>query len=350
MDPRSRLIVPIVGGLGNQLFLIATGLATALRNQLDLHIPRYEVSDSCFESRPVYWTSMFPSLPELSRWGLRDGKPSLIELDPSKMTYERDRVSLEAHVVTESSPPAPLQLNAEKNSAGKDFVLRGFFQSSMYFSDLHDIILPQLTPPEVMIQGKEALQNLLKSNPSLDTASEEGEQPRTYILGIHLRRGDYLKLQETFVIQSLQEYYLPAIYHLYGSKLLTDPVFLSDLKIVVFSEDKTYGDLFCAMLRSMFTGRQIHSTRSIEEKNMSEALPSPRKGVTAILCEEDRDYVELTAMAHCNDLIIANSSFSWWGAYINQMLRKRVVAPSQWFVEKTTRTNSHLYEANWIIL
>ena len=45
----------------------------------------------------------------------------------------------------------------------------------------------------------------------------------------------------------------------------------------------------------------------------------------------EKDYIDLTAMTMCEHNIIANSSFSWWGAWLNQSKNKRIIAPERWF-------------------
>ena len=57
-------------------------------------------------------------------------------------------------------------------------------------------------------------------------------------------------------------------------------------------------------------------------------------------------------MAKCRHNIIANSSYSWWGAWLNAAQDKRVIAPAQWF--KSDYLASHcvvdLYPEDWILL
>ena len=50
-----------------------------------------------------------------------------------------------------------------------------------------------------------------------------------------------------------------------------------------------------------------------------------------IVSQADNQYVDLCLMTMCNDFIIANSSFSWWGAWLSTNKDKRVIAPSKWF-------------------
>jgi hypothetical protein len=61
----------------------------------------------------------------------------------------------------------------------------------------------------------------------------------------------------------------------------------------------------------------------------------------------EKDYVEMFIMSRCEHNIIANSSFSWWSAFLNTNPNKKVIYPSKWFLTKNLNTKD-LHPKSWV--
>lgn len=174
-----------------------------------------------------------------------------------------------------------------------DVLLNGYFQSEKYFKEYEKEIRELFSYPNDFINSiKEKYGNLLNKN----TCS------------IHVRRGDYLKYPDQHPVQSIN-YYMKAI-----RQMPEDSLFL------IFSDDINW----CK-----------ENFPNIEEK--------------FVFIEGNRDFEDLFLMSNCKNNIIANSSFSWWGAWLNKNVDKKVFAPSKWFsfVNNYNNTND-LYCEDWI--
>lgn len=132
-------------------------------------------------------------------------------------------------------------------------------------------------------------------------------QPKRDMVSIHVRHGDYLKNPSCHNVL-VKEYYDKAI-----------SCFPED-NFLIFSDDMDW-------CRSTFTGDRFK------------------------FHEGENDLDDMLSMSSCKHNIIANSSFSWWGAWLNRNEDKKVFCPSQW----VGTTLSHLYTKdiycqNWIII
>lgn len=121
-------------------------------------------------------------------------------------------------------------------------------------------------------------------------------------LGVHVRRGDYVNLKDVYCDLYSIGYY----------------DFIDDIKkdydeILIFSDDKEF-------IKSKFPQYSI--------------------------MDGYQDYEEFRLLCNCDDIVMANSSFSWWAAYLNPNLNKKVYAPKKWFTNGTDV--SDLY-CDWMI-
>ena len=123
---------------------------------------------------------------------------------------------------------------------------------------------------------------------------------------LHVRRTDYLTHKGCYQILDRTNYYDKALEH------------ISPKEVLIFSDD-------IAWCKSQFT------------ENMFE------------FSEVENEVYDLANMISCENVIIANSSFSWWGAYLNAHNNKVVVAPKRWFGPQLSMHNTKdLIPPEWI--
>lgn len=167
--------------------------------------------------------------------------------------------------------------------------LIGYYQSDQYFLHNREKILDLLNIKE--------LKNHVQRKYKIDVSER---------VSIHIRRGDYLNLKNYHGVLSL-DYYKKAI-NFFGK----------DKKYIIFSDDIEW-------CRKIFN-----------------FIPN------VIYSECDSDWEDMILMSLCHSNIIANSTFSWWGAWLNESGTKKVIAPKKWFSNKTRINASDLYESTWI--
>ena len=167
----------------------------------------------------------------------------------------------------------------------------GYFQSEKYFNKYREKILDLFDPTE---------------ETHTYIADKYGSILNTNSVSIHIRRGDYIGLQDKHPILD-QEYYQKALGHINNID-----------NILIFSDDPEW------------------------------CKDNYDKSYTII---EEEDYISLYIMAKCKHNIIANSSFSWWGAWLNLNKDKIVIAPQQWFGPGLSHINiQDLIPEGWLTI
>lgn len=259
------------GGLGNQLFQIATSYVYSLRNKKNFYISK--IWDGLSNDRPSYWDSLL--------------------------------FNLKQNLINNEDIPNPCIVYKEKNFShneipfiSRDIKLEGYFQSEKYFMEYRDEILSLFSLHENMI-------------PKIDMSDD------TIKIAIHVRRGDYLKYPSIHITMT-KEYYTKAK-QIIEEKLGFVPNYY------YFSDDIEY-------TKEMF-------------KNDIKPTDKFISGY--------KDYEELYIMSQCNHFIIANSTFSWWGAYLSSKESedsKMVICPNPWFGPKGPQDFQNIYCKKWIPL
>ncbi len=117
-------------------------------------------------------------------------------------------------------------------------------------------------------------------------------------VALHVRRGDYLAYPESHPVLPMD----------YDQRALSSHFHERTYQVLIFTDDP-------AWCEAAFPGRRIvHS---------------------------DNAYVDLCVMTRCDHFVIANSSFSWWGAWLCPSSEKVVVAPRRWFGPKLAKHQTH---------
>lgn len=148
----------------------------------------------------------------------------------------------------------------------------------------------------------ESIKNEILNLFSLETQ----EMPPGINVSMHIRQGDYLKNKDFHPIQP-QEYYFKAL-----------------------EEVGSYDNLF--VVSDSELPAWVHQIKNVR------------------LIKNSSDIKDLSLMASCHHNIIANSSFSWWGAWMNQSNNKKVIAPKIWFGPKGPQDWQDIYCKNWRII
>jgi GR25 family glycosyltransferase involved in LPS biosynthesis len=266
-----NLSVKLCGGLGNQMFQIATLYSVAKDNNMIPIVKDLKSSPSVFNDRPVYFSNMLRKIKNIH-------------------PHYYDGIKLEK-VKEQSFEYSPIDFLNDN----KSYELEGYYQSYKYFEKNKKMILELFDLGEKEKQIAEEFKKLSKIQLKIS---------------LHVRRGDYLKLSNYHVNLNMN-YYKTAMSYMNDD----------DVVFIVFSDDIEW-------CRQNFENKNC----VFVEGNYDIELPE--------------EVVHLKFMSLCDHNIIANSSFSWWGAWLNMNDDKVVITPSKWFVSENMCITDLIPE-NW---
>lgn len=289
------IIIKLQGGLGNQLFQYALGRNLSLTRQA---VVKYDLSWFGTQTKRKYDLGNYrvtvnfatsEKAAALQRCERKTGKLAFVHnlLYADDTVYIKERSFRFDPAILTTTPPAYLD---------------GSWQSEKYFAEVADTIRRDFT----------------LINPATGVNAEMlAAIRRTRAIAVHVRRGDYATDKTTKVFHGLTtlSYYQQAL-----EKIQTiEP----SSKIFVFSDDHAW----------VKSNLRFHLPTVFVDHN------SPKSG----------HHEDLRLMAACRHQVIANSSFSWWGAWLNPHPQKVVIAPKKWFNDPTINTDD-LLPASWITI
>lgn len=287
-------IIQLMGGLGNQMFQFAAARALSVKRSIPFVID--------FDDPYIYAKRSF----DLDVFNLEYQKAIPRQLAASK---PKTKVMRRLYKWTGNNPDAHLYKEIKDFhfqpglfSCPDGAYISGFWQSEKYFIDIEaDIRCDFSFKKEPEGDNKKWLEKINNCN----------------AVSIHVRRGDYVSVAHTNQLHGTcgLDYYQKAIDKISGD--VKNPVFFC------FSDDIEW------IKKNIVTNAQMHCVDS---------NTSPGSG-----------HEDLRLMSSCKHHIIANSSFSWWGAWLNPNPEKIVIAPQKWMNNPTILVKD-LIPDSWIRL
>lgn len=302
-----------MGGLGNQLFQIFTTIATALRNGDTFFFMHHdELPGLPGHPRYTFWSNIFRGLRKY--------------LIPSNEVNDRMFQSLPRwDEIGFHYTPTP----TETVKYPKPLRLHGYFQSDKYFSDKYadvcDII--QLRQQQTWVKQMYGNDYFYDGT---GTASETGipEHQKRVFVSLHFRIGDYVQNPHIHPIAPI-DYYYRAIQHMVAvmggcTKATVAYTFL------VFYETCNKETVIQTVSELKQRCASLH--HDIDFHFVRDTIP---------------DWQQMLLMSVCDHNVIANSTFSWWGAYFNANPGKVVCYPSVWFGPGVSHDTRDLFPESW---
>jgi hypothetical protein len=291
------IISRIVGGLGNQMFQYAAGRSLSIKHAvpylLDINEFSYSNSHQGFELERIFTIPAAIAKDEeirnITGWQSYRFAQKFLTLRHANV-LRKNSLIIEAKFNYSSSI-----LNSPSNC-----YLIGYWQSEKYFSSIKETIRADFVFRSPMSDSNKRIAEVIGATNSVS---------------MHVRRGDYISNNKTFSVHGVcsVEYYERAIRYI--ADHVNNPVFF------IFSDDF---DWIRENLKVNYPYYYVDNNRG------------------------SASYNDMHLMSLCSHNIIANSTFSWWGAWLNLNNKKIVIAPKKWFAKKIDISDLILSE--WILL
>lgn len=291
------IISNLIGGLGNQMFQYAAGRAHSLERDLPLRLDitgfaNYGLHQGFELLRIFNCTADIADQTDMVNilgWQLLPGIRKIVSR-PSMLAFRHKGFIVEPH----------FHYWYGIKNIPSDCYLSGYWQSEKYFFDAAEQI------------RKDFSFRLPLDHANSELAKQIGQ---TCSVSLHVRRGDYVQNSNTAATYELcsLDYYNASIRHV--AQRVINPHFF------IFSDDITWAKSNLRIDYPSYYVEHNHGAGS---------------------------YNDMRLMSLCKHNIIANSSFSWWGAWLNPSFEKIVIAPRRWFANETNTQD--LIPQTWVKL
>lgn len=289
------IVVHLSGGLGNQLFQYAAGRALSARTRSRLKVDLSTLGDNSLRGY------------RLNCFGIQAAGVSKLLVNWLRRLNQPTTGGAVARVIQNILPFYSWEVVCEKHyhfdptfleHVGNVYML-GYWQSAKYFEEIQHLIRSELTLANTRDKIDQEMQLLIADKKSVS---------------LHIRRGDYVSDPGINRVHGLLpvEYYQNAVSYLKSK--------LGNIHVFVFSDDLDW----------------------VEQKFHVDAPFTLVRNRG-----KDRDFMDLILMSQCKHHVLANSSFSWWGAWLNADSEKVVIAPQKWFNDPSLDTRDLLPE-KWV--
>jgi hypothetical protein len=286
-----------MGGLGNQMFQYAAAKALSHYHNLPIKVDLSFLKDTSLKAdvtQRVFELECFTAKIEFTSNG------EIEVFDKSPLVKER---FLELLGVRRKGIYLEKSFNFDTGfySIRPNSLLVGYWQSEKYFAQFRSLILEEFSWRNPLVGlNSEAYERIINSN----------------AVSIHIRRGDYV------TNSSAKEYHGICEIEYYRSAMALIESKVDYPKYFVFSDD-------LAAAKAVLG--DIDGAEFIDWNSFGDS------------------FQDMRLMSCCKHNIIANSSFSWWGAWLNNNPKKIVVAPKKWF-NKSDIDTSDLIPESWKLL
>jgi len=291
------ILLRLKGGLGNQLFQYATARSLSIKYQCPIlldrtsYLPHQKLKKSTTYRQFGLWIYELSNIPNVYNSEKSNSYKQYIECINQKLTASK--------ITTIFREKDPRCFDEEVFKLSPPFILDGYFQSRHYFSDFHKVLIKDFTLATTLDSANLKFIDIINSTNSV---------------AVHIRRGDYV----TNAAANSHHGSLPLSYYVSAINFVQDQVIEPVFNF--FSDDLEW----CKKYFSFLSPRQVN-------------FIDINKGAHPSL--------DLNLMSQNKHIIIANSSYSWWAAWLTKNKKGFVLYPSEW-VQKDFR-KSELFPCTW---